>query len=199
RELLALGQRLGGRAHRLHYALDAIFGHVQCELAGLNLGDVEHGIDEAQEMLAVGADAGKSVERFRSLRLVKPSWVSSAYPRMAASGVRSSWLMLATNWFLCWLAISRSSTVLASSRVRAWTSSNTRVFSIAITAWSAKELTSSIWRSVNGRTSARRIKITPIASPAWTRGTASAVRQPSRSAFFRLSGYSSASARMSAT
>src|SRR5262249_9690851 len=64
--------------------------------------------------------------------------MSSAYPRMAASGVLSSWLMLATNWFLCWLAISRSSTVLASSRVRAWTSSKRRVFSIAITAWSAK-------------------------------------------------------------
>src|SRR5499426_2926839 len=70
--------------------------------------------------------------------------MSSAYPRMAASGVRSSWLMLATNWFLCWLAISRSSTVLASSRVRACTSSKRRVFSIAMTAWSAKVLTSSI-------------------------------------------------------
>src|SRR5215831_435853 len=59
--------------------------------------------------------------------------MSSAYPRMAASGVLSSWLMLATNWFLCWLAISRSSTVLASSRVRACTSSNNLVFSMAIT------------------------------------------------------------------
>src|SRR5215467_7423191 len=92
---------------------------------------------------------------------------------MAASGVLSSWLMLATNWFLCWLAISRASTVLASSRVRACTSSNSREFSIAMTAWSAKVLTSSIWRSVNGHASARRIKITPIASPAWTRGTPS--------------------------
>src|SRR5262245_32542598 len=89
--------------------------------------------------------------------------MSSAYPRMAASGVRNSWLMLATNWFLCWLAISRSSTVLASSRVRACTSSKRRVFSIAITAWSAKVLTSSIWRSANGRTSARRMTIAPIA------------------------------------
>src|SRR5262245_38496181 len=32
---------------------------------------------------------------------------------MATSGVCSSWLILATNWFLCWLSISRSSTVLA--------------------------------------------------------------------------------------
>jgi hypothetical protein len=37
---------------------------------------------------------------------------------------------------------------------------------MAITAWSAKVLTSSICRSVNGRTSARRTKITPMASPA---------------------------------
>src|SRR5262249_45015008 len=73
-------------------------------------------------------------------------------PRIAASGVLSSWLMLATNWFLCWLAISRSSTVLASSRVRACTSSKRRVYSMAMTAWSAKVLTSSIWRSVHGRT-----------------------------------------------
>src|SRR5262245_49180504 len=28
RELLVLGERLGGRAHRLHHALDGVFGHV---------------------------------------------------------------------------------------------------------------------------------------------------------------------------
>ena len=39
-----------------------------------------------------------------------------------------------------------------SSRVRACTSSNSRTFSIAITAWSAKVVTSSICLSVNGRT-----------------------------------------------
>ena len=38
-----------------------------------------------------------------------------------------------------------------SSRVRACTSSNSRTFSIAITAWSAKVVTSSICLSVNGR------------------------------------------------
>src|SRR5262249_21385902 len=58
RELLVLGQRLGGRAHGLDHALDGVFGHVQGELAGLDLGDVEHGVDEAQEMFAVGADTG---------------------------------------------------------------------------------------------------------------------------------------------
>ena len=44
---------------------------------------------------------------------------------------------------------------LAKSRVRACTSSNSRTFSIAITAWSAKVVTSSICLSVNGRTALR--------------------------------------------
>jgi hypothetical protein len=34
-------------------------------------GDVEHGVDETQEVLAVGANAGEGIERFRSLRLVE--------------------------------------------------------------------------------------------------------------------------------
>ena len=44
------------------------------------------------------------------------------------------------------------SSASVSSRVRACTSSNSRTFSIAITAWSAKVSTSSICLSVNGRT-----------------------------------------------
>src|SRR5262245_7629370 len=50
-----------------------------------------------------------------------PSCKSSAYPRIAASGVLSSWLMLATNCDLWWLAISRildSFGKLAGSRLR---------------------------------------------------------------------------------
>ena len=50
---------------------------------------------------------------------------------MAASGVRSSWLMLATNCDLCWLAIS-------SSRLFWAISSNRRAFSSAMADWSAK-------------------------------------------------------------
>src|SRR5215472_2823500 len=48
-----------------------------------------------------------------------------------------------------------SSTDCASSRVRACTSSNSRTFSIAITAWSAKVSTSLICFSVKGLTSRR--------------------------------------------
>src|SRR5215467_10070313 len=36
-----------------------------------DLGDVEHGVDEAQQVLAVGADTGEGIEGFRSLRLVE--------------------------------------------------------------------------------------------------------------------------------
>src|SRR5262245_16198971 len=44
---------------------------LRVKLAGLDLGDVEHGIDEAQQVLAVGADAGEGIERFLSLWLVE--------------------------------------------------------------------------------------------------------------------------------
>ena len=51
---------------------------------------------------------------------------------------------------------------LRSSSVRACTSSNSRTFSIAITAWSAKVVTSSICLSVNGSTSPGSPSVTPI-------------------------------------
>src|SRR5262249_45429841 len=43
---------------------NGVLSHVQGELAGFDLGDVQNGIDEAQQVLAVGADAGEGVERF---------------------------------------------------------------------------------------------------------------------------------------
>jgi hypothetical protein len=52
-----------------------------------------------------------------------------------------------------------------SARVRACTSSNSRTFSIAITAWSAKVVTSSICLSVNGFTALRCKMMTPIGVP----------------------------------
>jgi hypothetical protein len=62
RELLVLGERLSGGAHRLDHALDGVFGHVQGELAGFDLGNVQHSVDEAQQVFAVGADAGEGIE-----------------------------------------------------------------------------------------------------------------------------------------
>ena len=67
-----------------------------------------------------------------------------------------------------------------SSRVRACSASNSRTFSIAITAWSAKVVTSSICLSVNGRTSERSTTMTPIGVPSRSSGTPSIVRQSPR-------------------
>ena len=53
----------------------------------------------------------------------------------------------------------------ASSRVRALTSSNSRTFSIAMTAWSANVVTSSICFSVKAWTARRVRAITPIGIP----------------------------------
>ena len=57
RELLGLGQRLGRHPHCLDHAAERILGEVQAELAGLDLGDVEHGVDQPEQVLAVGLDA----------------------------------------------------------------------------------------------------------------------------------------------
>src|SRR5262249_1345574 len=71
-----------------------------------------------------------------------------------------------------------SETDRRSSRVRACTSSNRRTFSIAITAWSAKVVTSSICLWVNGCTADRDSTITPIGAPSRSSGTPSIVRMP---------------------
>ena len=87
------------------------------------------------------------------------------------SGFLISWAIPAVSWpseasfWVCTkrsCAVCRSSSDCASSRVRASTLSNKRTFSIAIAAWSAKVVTSSICLSVNGRTSVRVNVSTPI-------------------------------------
>ena len=94
----------------------------------------------------------------------------SVTPMMALSGVRSSWLMLARNCDLCWLAS-------ASWRLLSWISSNSRTFSIAITAWSAKvgdqlDLLVGEWPHLG----ARQCTDTPIGTPSRNIGTPSMVR-----------------------
>ena len=54
---------------------------------------------------------------------------------------------------------------LAQFRVALLNSLNSRTFSIAITAWSAKVSRSVICLSVKGRTSVRRIRMTPMGTP----------------------------------
>ena len=79
---------------------------IEFELAGLDLGEVEHLVDEA-EQVGAGADArGLSGScAFSVPKRAALVTIISVSPMMALSGVRSSWLMLARNCDLCWLAI----------------------------------------------------------------------------------------------
>ncbi len=54
---------------------------------------------------------------------------------------------------------------------------NSRTFSMAMTAWSAKVSSSLICAGVKGRTSMRRALSAPISSPCWRRGAAKKVRE----------------------
>src|SRR5262249_48545141 len=69
------------------------------------------------------------------------------------------------------------------SSVRAFTSSNSRAFSIAITAWSAKVVTKSICLSVKGCTDLRASMMTPMAVPSRSSGTPRTVRTPPAARF----------------
>ena len=60
-----------------------------------------------------------------------------------------------------------------SSRFRASSSVNSRTFSIAITAWAAKVFASAICLSEKGRTSVRRMAMTPMGTPSRRSGVAS--------------------------
>ena len=64
------------------------------------------------------------------------------------------------------------------SPVRSLSSLNSRTFSIAITAWSAKVFKRSICLSLNSSTSRRATVIAPIGLPSRSIGTESMVRQP---------------------
>ena len=70
-----------------------------------------------------------------------------------------------------------SSTDCVSSRVRACTSSNSRTFSIAITAWSAKVVDQlDLLVGERSHRPAGRCTITPIGSPSRSSGAPSKVR-----------------------
>jgi hypothetical protein len=72
----------------------------------------------------------------------------------------------------------RISAVAVCRSSASFVSLKSRTFSIAITAWSAKVLTSSICLSLNGRTSVRRMLITPITLSSRINGTDRMVRKP---------------------
>ncbi len=68
------------------------------------------------------------------------------------------------------------SSATRSSLLRVSSSVNRRTFSMAMTAWSAKVSRSWICFAENGRTSMRRIRIAPTATPSRSSGVASVVR-----------------------
>src|SRR4051812_43337124 len=64
------------------------------------------------------------------------------------------------------------------SKLASWSASNSRAFSIAITAWSANVSRSWMCRSEKGSASLRRMTITPIGTPLRSRGVAKTLRIP---------------------
>ena len=109
----------------------------------------------SSRLLAVGLVERRACQHARAARRCS-SRDSAEKLLTKLSGFLISWAMPAVSWpseasFSDWIsrscALRRSSSEAASSRVRACTSSNSRTFSIAITAWSAKVWTISIWRS----------------------------------------------------
>ena len=152
-EALGAGERLGGRQHGRHHVGDAVVLDRQRELPGLDLGEVEHVVDQAEQVPAVALHALQHALRLLAARRRRARRPSSRCSRgWRSSGVRSSWLMLARNCDLCWLAIS-------SWRLFSWISVNRRTFWMAITAWAAKVSSSSIWRGVKAPGSGLRSRM----------------------------------------
>ena len=93
-----------------------------------------------------------------------------------------------------------STSVVAVCRSRAsLVSLNSRTFWIAITAWSAKVCSSSIWWSLNAPGSLRVTLIVPVATPSCSIGTIRMHRKPRRRATSRMAAADSGSASVSAT
>ena len=110
---------------------------IELKFPGFDLRQVEHLVDEAKQVSSGGFTRCSGSCAFSVPKRAALVTIISVSPMMALSGVRSSWLMLETNCDLFSLAI-------RSCRFLSWISSNSRTFSIAITAWSAKVVTSSI-------------------------------------------------------
>ena len=111
-------------------------GRLELHPPGLDLGQVEDVVDERQQVPARRVDVAEVIVLL-VVELAEHALPSSTSekPMIALSGVRSSCDMLARNSDLCLLATS-------SWRLLSWISWNSRAFWIAITACSAKVLSS---------------------------------------------------------
>ena len=100
RQLLGRGERLGGHPHGLDHAAQRILGQVQLELAGLDLGDVEHGVDQPEQVFAVRLDARRgSASPFPAVRRrCSPAAArhSRAWPPAGFAAHGSCWRRTAT-------------------------------------------------------------------------------------------------------
>src|SRR5262249_61391478 len=124
-------------ANGLGDVLNAVIGKFENQLAGLDLGQIEHVIDESEQMLTVGL---KTLEYAQHLL----GWLTGSSSPGDELMTRSTSAV----------AVCCSNDSLRSA-VRCRNSLSSRVFSMAMTAWAAKFSTSSICFSVNGRTSWR--------------------------------------------
>ena len=64
RELLVGRQRLQRAANSLSNILDAVIGQLENQLAGLDLGEIEHVIDQAEQVLAVALKPLEHAQHF---------------------------------------------------------------------------------------------------------------------------------------
>jgi hypothetical protein len=136
-------QQLDGFDHVIDERSEHENFELQLHPTSLDLGEVENIVDESKQMPG-RAEHASSGSTTPCCNASASSRSISLTPMMPLSGVRSSWLILAKNCDLCWLAS-------PSCRLFSWISSKSRTFSIAITAWSAKVVTNSICLSVKRR------------------------------------------------
>ena len=129
--LVLLGELARSADHLVDQRRELHRLRVELELAGLDLGEVEHLVDKAEEVVPARFTRCSGSSAFSVPNRAALLTIISVSPMMALSGVRSSWLMLETNCDLFWLAN-------CSCRLLSWISSNSRTFSMAMTAWSAK-------------------------------------------------------------
>ena len=120
----------------------------ELELAGFDLGEVEHLVDEAEQVVAGAVHALERLLRFFGAEARR---MADHHLGQSDDGVERGAQLVAHAGEELRLVLAR----LSSWRLLSWISSNSRTFSIAITAWSAKVVASSICLSVNGRTRRR--------------------------------------------
>ena len=102
--LVLLGELARGADHLVDQRRKLHRPRVELKLAGLDLGEVEHLVDEAEQVGAGGIYSAQRLLRLLRAETRRVGTIISVSPMMALSGVRSSWLMLERNCDLCWLA-----------------------------------------------------------------------------------------------